>query len=253
MENLSRRKILNLIRQAVMFAPVDMGAARPNSFAVINGVSDFNGDNLGYKADDILNGDVWTREQVTMNAIELKYPMICPVLYGGTRKMEFSTKHTAETTDQIRILAADRYVDAKEAVSESEKRSVTQIMDDTEKALEKILEFLFKVRAYKVETTPNVFVEDYFNTDYLIWAEAQNKIEGYTEPSNLTMHSYAYDKFIKINQELRFDRLEYQSTKDAIIGTWLTINTLSYPCANNEFDFFLDGTLFNENRKVFMG
>lgn len=253
MEYLTRKKVLELIKQAVMFAPVDMGSARPNSFAIINGVADFNQTNLGYKSDDILNGDVWTREQATLNYIELKYPIVCPVLYGGTRKTEYSTKHQSYTFDEIRILAADRYHNNKEDVTTAESRSVTQIMDDTEKALNKILEYLFNVAAYKVEVTTGVFVEDYFNKDFLDWADTNNKIVGYTDAANSHQYNNVYRVFIEGNTNLRFDRLEYPTSTDMIVGTWLTLTSVSYQCADGEFDFFVDTTAVNDSRPIFFG
>jgi len=253
MEYLSRAKVLQLIKQAVIFAPLDMGASRANSFAIINGLNDFNNDNLGYKAEDILNNDVWTRQAATLNQIDIQYPVVCPIIYGGTRMTEIPTPEKVTTIDDLRILVADRYQNNKEDSASSEGRSVSQIMDDTEAMLNKIMDFLINVKAYKVEYTLGHYIDDYFNTDFLDWCLSNNKIVGYSEPTNSHYFNTVYKKFLNLNLNQRFERLEYPTSKDMIVGTYLNIKSLSFYCGDGEFDFFIEGESFDKTKDIYFG
>lgn len=247
---LTRKKVLELIKQAVMFAPVELGAARPNSYAIINELADFNQDNLGYKAND---PDVWTRQETTLNDIQLEYPIVCPIIYGGARKATMGQRSEVWITDDLRILVADRFHENKEDSKDSEARSITAILDDTDSVVNMIMEYLDKVSAFKVEVTTGNFVEDFYNENYLVWCKANNKILDYTVPGNLAKSTSSYVAWLNRNINNRIERLDFPSSKERIVGTYINLTVDSYSCHNTTFSFYLDGDNFLKSRNIYLG
>lgn len=255
MQQLTRQKVLNLIKEAVKFSPLSLGNSRPNTYAVINSISDFNTPNLGYTSQD-LTVDAWTRKQQTVNNFELAFPMVCPILREGS--IEFSIDNTKFKTlnDTIQILFVDRYFDQKDSKSAAEKRSKTQIINDVEKGVLKVLEYLQAVQPYKVQVTAGVYVEDYFTKEYLDEAITQSKIlsyQGYQDFSPLLKSHNDYQWFLKKNLNLRKSILEYTPTNHEIVGIFVTLNVQSYSCDNSDFDYFIEGDKFGENQTTYLG
>jgi hypothetical protein len=241
-EHITRRRILDLIKEAVKFMPESMGDARVNSYAVISSISDFNKDNFGYKTED-LNVDAWTREQSTFNRLELKYPLVCPTIYSGRRKYEKGNLSYSQTDDQIRISVVDRYIDQKTSEDDASLRSVTQIFDDTEKALNKIIEYLFAIQAYKVEVTTGVYTYDYYHPDYLAYLLTNSKIVGYVSASSLSIlntFNNSYLGFVNSNLNLNIERIDQPISKGNLVGSQTTLNCISIHCHDALFDFFVD-------------
>ena len=242
MEHITRRRILDLIKESVKFMPASMGAARCESYAIIGALSDFNKDNFGYKTED-LNVDAWTREQSTFNHLKLKYPLVCPTIYSGRKKYQIGNLSYSQTDDQLRISVVDRYIDEKTSDSDSALRSITQIFDDTEKALDKIIEYLFAVQAFKVETSTGVYTYDYYHPDYLAYLLSQNKIVNYWTSSSVAIlndFQNGYNAFINSNLNLNIERIDQPTSKDNLIGSQVTLNCISYHCHDGLFNFFVD-------------
>lgn len=242
MEHITRRRILDLIKESVKFMPASMGAARCESYAIIGALSDFNKDNFGYKTED-LNVDAWTREQSTFNHLKLKYPLVCPTIYSGRKKYQIGNLSYSQTDDQLRISVVDRYIDEKTSDSDSALRSITQIFDDTEKALDKIIEYLFAVQAFKVETSTGVYTYDYYHPDYLAYLLSQNKIVNYWTSSSVAIlndFQNGYNAFINSNLNLNIERIDQPTSKDNLIGSQVTLNCISYHCHDGLFVFFVD-------------
>ena len=242
MENITRRRILDLIKESVKFMPASMGAARCESYAIIGALSDFNKDNFGYKTED-LNVDAWTREQSTFNRLELKYPLVCPTIYSGRKKYQIGNLSYSQTDDQLRISVVDRYIDEKSSDNDAALRSITQIFDDTEKAINKILEYLFAVQAFKVETSTGVYVYDYYHPDYLAYLLTNSKIVSYVNSSSditLNKPNVNYLTFVNSNLNLNIERIDQPTSKDNLVGSQVTLNCISYHCHDGLFDFFVD-------------
>lgn len=241
-EHITRRRILDLIKEAVKFMPASMESARVESYAVIGGIDDFNKDNFGYKTED-LNVDAWTREQSTLNHLELKFPLVCPSIYSGRIKYEKGRLNHNQIDDQIRIAVVDRYIDQKSSDNDKDLRSITQIFDDTEKALNKIIEYLFAVQPFKVEVTPGVYTYDYYHPDYLAYLLSQSKIVGYSGAStisSLNEYQNSYLGFVNSNLNLDIQRIDHPISKGNLVGSHTTITCVSYHCHDSLFDFFVD-------------
>ncbi|NOT38539.1 MAG: hypothetical protein HOP11_14300 [Saprospiraceae bacterium] len=252
MNHINRTKILSLIREAVKFCPESMGSARPNTYAIIQGIDSFNKNNLGYVPDDYTN-EYWSRHTQNANQMEFRPPYICPVIYGGVRSCEVGISTTIQTTDDIRIICADRYIDSKENTETAKKRSITELMVTTEATLNKIMEYLQGVKAFRVEYSAGQFAEDYFNEAYLDYCKTNSKIVNFSESTNLNKYTNSYNTFLNLNQETRIERLEYPTSNELIVGTWITINALSISCNDSLFDFFVDGTAINNEDNIYYG
>ncbi|MEP7197260.1 MAG: hypothetical protein ABI851_12130 [Saprospiraceae bacterium] len=229
---ITRSRILELIKEAVAFSPASMTYKRPNTFALINGLSDFNADNLGYITEDIQNNDVWTRKQSTLNRFILEYPIVCPMLFSGVQERDIINNSTVIQKDDVRILCADLYVDQKEGTTASQRRSKTQIYDDTEEVLNNIIEYIRHVVYAKIEITTGVYTEGFYNESYLTWLDTNNKIIGF-DPSQL----FQFEQFKRENEVIQIQRIEYPSSKDLIIGTYMNLKTTTISCPNPEFTF----------------
>lgn len=248
---LNKNTILGLIREAVKYCPASMGEARPNTFAVITDISDLNEPNYGHVPDDF-QGEYWTRHKPTANKLEFRPPYVCPVLFGGARTFDLGNRNMIASEDDIKILCLDRYITDKQ-VEQGKRRSITAIQLDTEKVINKIMEYLEGVEAYKVEYTAGQFAEGYFNKKYLDYCKTNNKIIDYTAPANLRDETNNYKAFLNLNQNLRVDLLSFPHSEQMLVGSSITIKTLSINCYDEQFDFFIDGTAINNEPTLMFG
>lgn len=241
-EHITRRRILDLIKEAVKFMPASMESARVDSYAVIGGIDDFNKDNFGYITEDLIV-DAWTREQSTLNRLELKFPVVCPTIYSGRIKYEKGNLSYSHTDDLIRVAVVDRYIDQKTSDNDKDLRSITQIFDDTEKSLKKIIEYLFAVQPYKVEVTTGVYTYDYYHPDYLAYLLSNSKIIGYVGASSLlSLNAFynSYLEFVNSNLNLDIQRIDHPTSKHNLVGSHITLTCKSYHCHDWLFDFYVD-------------
>lgn len=255
MEHLSRTRILNLIKEAVKFSPQSLGSARPNTFAVIDSIADFNAPNFGYTALD-LTTDAWTRKQSTVNNLDLEFPRVGVILYDGSIDYKSDNLDFQTISDQVRILFADKYIDQKGSNTAKDLRSKTQIIADTEKGILKIVEYLRAVAPFRVQVTSGVYVEDYFTKGLLDAAITAGKIISYQtheEYRSLLKYYNDYTEFLRKNMNIRKSILEHKPTDHEIVGTWITLNLQSYACSDGNFDYFVDNSILNDNKTTYLG
>lgn len=182
--------------------------------------------------------------------------MVCPILREGSIEFSIDNMKFKTLNDTIQILFVDKYIDQKDSKLAAEKRSKTQIINDVEKGVLKVLEYLQTVQPYKVEVTSGVFVEDYFVIDYLAYLQINGDIIGwqdYTQVSPLLKAHNDYQAFLKKNLNLRKSILEYTPTNHEIVGIFVTLNVQSYSCDNGDFDYFIEGDKFGENQTTYLG
>lgn len=188
--------------------------------------------------------------------MELGFPMICPILRGGS--IEFTNDRPSFKTinDVIQITFADRYFDQKDSKSAAEKRSKTQIINDAEKGILKVLEYLQKVQPYKVQVTAGVYIEDYFTIDYLAHQQLNGKIisyQDYTQVSTLIPFHNDYQTFLKKNLSLSKSIIDYTPTNHELVIVFVVLNVQSYSCDNGDFDYFIEGDKFGDNKTTYLG
>lgn len=250
LQPITRGRILTLIKDAVRAMPTEMGSARPQSYAILNNIKDFNKDNLGYNPQDMQTNEVWTRNYQTANSFNLEFPIVCPIVFNGTKTV---TDHKGTTQNQynIRILIADNFVEQKENIDKKDQRTVSQIITDCEYCLNKIINYLFSCKGIKVETTPGVFIEDYFYPPYIDYLHTNNKIEYY---EILNTNAAISIKYIELrNQSLEISYLDYPTSKSNIVGVWTSLIVDAVECVNDTYQFDDMGVLKDNSKALYFG
>lgn len=257
MNHITRQRILGLIKEAVIFMPSGMGYKRPNTFAIINGLSDFNKDNLGYRAEDIQNNDVWTRKMSSINQMIVEYPVVAARIASNSLDMENGWESQLWVRkDAIQIYCLDRYVEQKSGGTAADRRSVTQIMDDCEAVVNKVMEYLKKVRPYKVQVTAGQYVEDFYHPDFIDWAQTNNRIvssQNSESLASLNVYESTYLRVITDNLTIRTGLVEYPTSKDMVVGSSAGINTISLGCDDGQFTWSAEGSNISLNRQIPFG
>jgi len=240
MSYITKERIIELIKESVKFYPTT--GTRPNTFAVINSLSDFNLDNLGYIAEDLKGPDVWTRTNQTANNFKLPYPVVGVVMLES--QISDMVGHT------IRILYADRIGNGK--TPEGKRKTQTDILSDTVKFFSNMSAYFEDSGYHQVILNDNSAIQGYYNASNLDSLIDSGKIQDYDQ---LTRESEwgVYNLCVEGFGEMKINYISYPITDDLIVGGYAEVSFSVANCESEEFNFFDDGLITGDKKTVYAG
>ena len=240
MSHITKERIIELIKESVKFYPTT--GTRPNTFAMINGLSDFNLDNLGYIAEDLKGPDVWTRTNQTSNSFKLTYPMV------GVIMMESNISDMIGHT--IRILYADRIGNGK--TPEGKRKTQTDILNDTVRFFSNLIAYFDDCSFYEVTRTDNSTFTGILSWSYLLQLLNDDQINAATKKSQADEWA-VFNMAIAGFGEMIINYISYPITDDMIIGGYAEVRFAVPVCESEDFSFYDDGQITGNNKTVYAG
>ena len=240
MSYITKERIIELIKESVKFYPTT--GTRPNTFAVINSLSDFNLDNLGYIAEDLKGPDVWTRTNQTANNFKLPYPVVGVVMLES--QISDMVGHT------IRILYADRIGNGK--TPEGKRKTQTDILNDTVRFFSNLTAYFESTGYHEVTLNDNSTIQGYYNPSALSYLVDSGKILEY-EPLTSDQKWAVYNLSVEGFGEMKINYISYPITDDLIVGGYAEVSFSVANCESEEFNFFDDGLITGDKKTVYAG
>lgn len=161
---ITRQDVINIVREIVRLWPYEK-CTQPDTFAVVDNVSDLESDNLGKVYNDYMNGHFWSRSWVLSGASRNKLNKKYPIVILEQKNVSRQYFDDADTCWEWWFVIAD----IPDCISCGDcNRSKDTIDTELQHTALKLIEYISHIKLYK------------FDADIFVWttaAQAQKYID----------------------------------------------------------------------------
>lgn len=223
--------------EAVIFYPKDDGCKRLETFALVEEYADFNASTLGKSVRDIgkpyFFSRRWAGQKFNPSQLAYDYPLLA--MFETTSNVQGFTFKKDVKCYEFELICVDKYNSAMNQKG-CDQRTKQEIYNDTERALDKVLEYVENVGYYVNATYPDGIWLNRLHAASLGLAGEQKHI------------SVWWSRMLRTNNETN-QQLRWDGGTDGLYGTLRTITLCLRNCPPAEGFAFADSTYIVQNDK----